>query len=154
MLPTNELVAISWLRTIPGIPSDKVSTNLPSGDNETALVSGGFVTVLTIGGSVDPHLPRRDPVLQVDCWALEPDARRKPPFRRANQLAEIIQEACYEPSNFGFVETKTGYDNVGVQSAYLITVPRKVDPVDPARYARYTFDIQLHWVRLPGVSAP
>lgn len=153
MLPTNELVAISWLRTLTGVPSDKVSTNLPM-KNETELVSGGFVTVLTIGGEVNPHLPRRGPILQVDCWALEPDARRKPPFRRANQLAEVIYEACFEPSHFGFVETTAGYDNVGVQSAYPVTVPRKMDPVDPARYARYTFDLQIHWVRLPGVTAP
>lgn len=149
LLPTNELVAITWLRTLDGIPSDKVSTKLPE-TNEVEKISGGFVTVRTVGGEVHTHLPRRAPVLEVSCWATEPDGRRKPPVARANQLAEIIYEACYDESNFGLLVTKPGYDNAGVQSAYPLTVPRKMNPPDPARYALFTFDLQMHWVRIPG----
>lgn len=152
-MPTSELVAITWLRQLPGVPSTKVSTKLP-GDN-SLIAASGFVTVQTIGGAPHVHLPRRDPIVQVTCWACSPDGdRQDPPWAKANQLAEAIVAAVYDPKSFlGRVTTRTGYDNASVLSAYLLTEPRKADPFgtgDDARMAKYVFDLQMHWLWIPA----
>ena len=66
-IPTNELAAITWLRTVPGVPSTKVSTRLP--DDNSLIAPSGFVTVLTVGGDSDIYVPRRSPVLVVKSLA-------------------------------------------------------------------------------------
>lgn len=144
-IPTNELAAISWLRTLPGIPSTKVSTRLP-GDN-SVIAASGFVTVLTIGGSSDIYVPRRSPVLEVKTWAGPAAGEKEPPWWQANQLAESIREACLDHDAFGgVITTRSGYDNVCVPSAFLISEPRKLEH-DDGRFAIYTMDLQLHWTR-------
>lgn len=143
--PTNELAAMAWIRSIPGIDPQKVSTKLP-GNN--SLIVPGFVTVMTIGGSPDIYVPRREPIIEVKTWACHPDGdRQDPPWARANDLAEIIWERCLDHRSFGGVLfTKNGYDNVCVPSAYPLTEPMKV-PDDAPRFACYTMDLQLHWTR-------
>lgn len=148
-IPTNELAAMAWLRTIPGIPSDKVSTKIP-GDN-SLIAPSGFVTVLTVGGSSDIYVPRRSPVIEIKTWACHADGdRQDPPWAKANQLAEIIRERCLDHQSFGGVlTTKNGYDNVCVPSAYVISEPMKV-PDDMGRFAVYTMDVEIHWTRRPA----
>lgn len=149
MLPTNELAAISWLRSLDGIPMDRVSTQLP-GDT-SKIADSGFVTVRTVGGSSDIYVPRRSPVIEVQTWACHEDGdRRNPPWWKANQLAEVIREHCLDHNAFGgVVHTRNGYDNVCVQSAYLLTEPMKVPEGEDGRFACYTMDLQLHWTRRP-----
>lgn len=145
-VPTNELAAISWIKTIPGVPPTKVSTRLP-GDN--SLIAGsGFVTVMTIGGSSDTYIPRRSPVIEVKTWACNAtEGSKEPPWWMANHLAETIREACWDHNRFGgVITTRSGYDNVCVPSAYLLSEPRKLES-DDGRFAIYVFEIQLHWTR-------
>lgn len=145
-VPTNELAAISWLKTIPGIPPTKVSTRLPS-DN-SLIAASGFVTVLTVGGNSDIYVPVRSPVIEVKLWAChETEGSKEPPWWKANQLAEIIREHCLDHTAFGgVITTRTGYYDVCVPSAYLLSEPRKLED-DEARFAVYTMDLQLHWTR-------
>lgn len=145
-LPTNELAALSWIRSIPGVPSERVSTKLP-GDN-SLIAPSGFVTVLTVGGSSNVYVPRRSPVIQVQTWACHLNGdRRDPPWAKANQLAEVIREQCWDHTSFGgTIPTKNGYFDICVPSAYVVSEPMKLED-DEGRFACYTMDVQMHWTR-------
>jgi hypothetical protein len=153
MNPTSDLVAVAWVSGIAGLSSSVVSTNLPQ-DNSTWATSG-FVTVSTIGGSPDLYVPIRQPVIQVDCWAVNPNSGR-PPWGKANALAELVRahvEAGPRASNFARSLTFPQGDYLGanVMDAIMRTEPRRgitegVAPSgDEASYARYLFDLELHW---------
>jgi len=151
-LPTNDLVAISWIKTLDGIPSSKVATTLPLNpkdpNDNSSWEASGFITVMTVGGQPQRHLPVRQPVVQVTCWATN-TASGKPPWGKANELAATIVEACYEQSNFGRVATPAAFEDVRVMSAYPLVEPYRV-PGDGARFAIYRFDLAMHWVRVPS----
>lgn len=145
-LPTNELVAIAWLKSIEGIPENSVNTQLPA-DNSTWEASG-FVQVGMAGGTPDMYTPQNQPVLQVDCWAANPNSE-KPPWGKANNLAEIIKAAVYDKRYWGHLTLPATHENVRVLGAVATTEPRRVLG-DEARFACYTFDLQLFWVRNPS----
>jgi hypothetical protein len=145
--PTNELAAMTWLRTIPSLPTGKVSTRLPG--NEAEIGNEGFITVLTVGGNSDIYVPRRSPVIEVKCWAGPVDGDKEPPWDIANGLAEEIREACLTHHEFGgILTTNSRYDNVCVPSAYFLSEPRKME-ADSGRFGIYVFELQLHWTRSP-----
>lgn len=145
--PTNELAAITWLRTLPGVPSTKVSTRLP--EDNSLISASGFVTVMTLGGSSDIYNPHRAPVLEIKTWAHRGPGQKEAPWWQANQIAEAIYEACLDHRSFGGVlATRSGYDNVCVPSAYLLSEPRKLES-DDGEFAVYVFELQLHWTRRP-----
>lgn len=154
-LPTNELVAVAWLsQRVPGLSAGQVATTLPGKRQDGTLPWGdeGFVQVQAIpGGMPDIELPVRHPVLQVDCWAATVDAAgnvsMKPPWNKANRLAELIRNATEHGQIHGRpVVLPEGYLGARVQAVYLITEPTRV-PGDPSGYARFTLDLALDWVR-------
>jgi hypothetical protein len=143
--PSTELVAIAWLKTLPGIPTTSVATTLP-GDSST-WSELGFVQVSVVGGSPEIHNPRRSPVVQIDCWACNPNSE-KTPWGKAGVLVETIVNATYllELSNVTVSLTPADtYDRARVLSAYPLTEPRRV-PGDEAGFARLQFDMALSWV--------
>src|SRR3546814_20981463 len=87
-----------WIKSITGIPANSVGTTLPA-DNSTWEASG-FIQVQMASGNPDLYLPMNQPVLQVDCWAAKPNSE-KPPWGKANNLAELIKAATYEKQNWG-----------------------------------------------------
>lgn len=143
--PTNELVAIHWAKTLGGLPSQQIGTTLPA-DNSTWAASG-FVQVGLAAGRPGMYLPVNEPVIQWTCWAHTPDSG-KPPWRRANRLAEILKAATYEPSNYKVVSTPAAYEDARVMEAHPLTEPRRVTG-DDARFAGFTLDMQLYWVVSP-----
>jgi hypothetical protein len=147
-LPTNDLAAMAWLRTIPGLPSQKISTKLPG--KISVIAEEGFITVRTVGGSSDVHLPRRSPVIEVQAWACHPESDdREPPWAKANNLVEIIREFCEDVgfTNFGgVIPTKSGYYDICVPSAITQGEPTKIED-DEARFACYRQDILINWTR-------
>lgn len=145
-LPHSELVAVAWLKGIPGIPAGAVGTTLPA---DTSAWLDGFLQVSVVGGSPHRDVPQHQPVVQVDCWAANPSGAR-PPWGKANQLAERITAHCYGNVNDALpvqrvVTLPDGYQPARVQSAYVVTEPRRI-PADEARFARYSLDLQLFWV--------
>lgn len=145
-LPTNELVAVAWLsQRVPGITAGQVATSLPS--DPAAWAAEGFVQVQAIpGGAPDIDVPVRHPVLQVDTWAATPSSS-KPPWNKANRLAELIRVATEEAQTYGRpVDLPADYLGARVQAAYLVSEVLRV-PGDPSGYARFTFDLALDWVR-------
>lgn len=142
-VPTNELVAIHWAKTLPGLPSDQIGTTLPS-DNTTWAASG-FVQVQTAAGQPGVYLPYNAPVMQWTCWAHNP-ASGKPPWGKANALAEALKAATYGPAHYGGVATPAAFEDARVMEAHPLTEPRRVRG-DDARYAAFTLDMQIFWTR-------
>ncbi|WP_149264292.1 hypothetical protein [Actinomadura sp. K4S16] len=143
--PSSEIVAVAWLRTLPGIPPNGVATTLP-GDTST-WHDTGFVTVHLTGGDPGLHVPQRAPVLQLDCWAANPNSQ-KPPWGRANALAERIVDACRPAQQrrlMGRIALPAPYQDARVQTANVETEPRRVYP-DEARFADYMLELALYWV--------
>lgn len=148
-LPHTELVAVAWLKGIPGIPAGAVGTTLPA---DIKAWPDGFLQISVVGGGKDRYVPQHQPVVQVDCWAANPGGAR-PPWGKANQLAEIIAAHCYGGVDDVLpvqrvVTLPDGYQNARVQSAFVATEPRRI-PFDEARFARYSLDLQLFWVAIP-----
>jgi len=141
-LPHTELVAVAWLKTIPGLPVTAVGTTLP--DEQTRWPEG-FIQVSVVGGVTSMDVPQRRPILQLDCWAANPRSA-KPPWGRANQIAEIAYQACYDhDANLGKqVELVGDYAPAYVQSAFPMSEPMRRGS-DIALYARYGFDLELVW---------
>jgi hypothetical protein len=145
--PTSDLVAVSWLRQLPSVLAG-VATELP---RDTATwAEHGFIQVGTVGGTPDMYLPIAQPALSVDCWAVG-SGSGKPPWNKANQLAEQIRAATYNQDAVDnlLVTLPAAYNNARVFNAYLLTEPRRIFD-DEGSYARYQFDLQLHWVEVPA----
>jgi hypothetical protein len=140
---TTEQVAIAWLK---GIVGDRVATMLPK-DN-TSWAASGFCVTSTVGGAANQYMPLREPVVAVDCWAVNPDSQ-KPPWGKAADLAEQIQAGCYTNTTIPRLLTLPGqYSRARVLSAYTVSEPRRV-PDDASSYARYTLSLALHWTEVP-----
>ncbi len=144
-VPTNELVAIHWAKTLAGLPTEQIGTTLPA-DNSTWAASG-FVQVQTAGGQPGMYLPVNSPVMQWTVWAVNLNSG-KPPWGRANNLAEVLKAATYGPDNYGVISTPAAFEDARVMEAHPVTEPRRV-VADDARFAGYTLDMQLFWVRNP-----
>lgn len=143
-----ELVAEAWLGTAEGLSPGQVATTLPT--DVAMWAELGFVQVgPVVGGSPDPHIPKRTPVVQIDCWAANPGSN-KPPWGKASNLAETIR-AAYETDHRAIQRTLTlrpGFPQARVLSAYFAVEPRRV-PSDQAGYARYHVDMVFDWIELP-----
>lgn len=146
--PTSDLVAVAWLKALAGLTDGQVSTTLPQ--DTTTWATAGFVTAATVGGTPDMYVPMARPAVSLDCWAVSPNSG-SPPWGKANQLAEIVRAAVYNLAEVTplLVSLPATYNDARVLSAYLLSEPRRVHD-DDASYARYTCDLQLHWVEVPG----
>ncbi|HEY9474676.1 MAG TPA: DUF4082 domain-containing protein [Mycobacteriales bacterium] len=143
-----DLVAVAWLSGVDGVPSDAVATTLPA-DNSTWAASGFVQVTSGVGSSVNPDVPLRGPVVQVTCWAVNPDSA-KPPWGKANNLAETVWSACYQPTDVPRLLTlRSGYPQARVLSLWPVSEIRRLPGGDISSYAAYTFDLAVRWVELP-----
>jgi hypothetical protein len=147
-LPNDELVAIAWLsQRVPGLAASMVATTLPK---KPADWPDGFVQVQGIGGTADVDVSvRRSPFLQVDFWAAPVGASVKPPWNRANLLAQMAVSATEEQTYGRPVILPAGYIGARVQAAYFADLPSRVND-DPSGYARLTANLVIDWARLPA----
>jgi hypothetical protein len=150
MAPTpranSELVAVAWLQGAAGMEAGQVATTLPS--DTTAWETNGFVQVpMVVGGTPQLYYALREPVVQVDAWAVNPSSG-KPPWGKAASLMELIVAATYDTDRMQRTLTlPAGYPQARVMTAHLVTEPRRI-PSDDASYARFTADLALHWITL------
>lgn len=151
LLATSELVAITWIGSVPHLSTQMVATQLPADVNPDGTVASwvqtGFVTVSVVGGSPNIYLPVKKPVIQVDCWATRPGSN-KPPWGQANVLAETIRYATLQRTGFNrpltLAVNGVSYPGAVVTSAYFATEFRRIYD-DQADYARYQADMQISW---------
>jgi hypothetical protein len=142
----SDLVALTWLRSIPGIDAGMVATTLPSDVSKWA--TAGFIVASIPGGAPWAHIPVHRPVVSLDFWAanLAPsgDVTSKPPWGKAHSLAELVRAATYEDIGMGIVELPVSGLRARLLSVFPLTEPRRVSG-DDARYAHYQFDALMHW---------
>jgi len=145
LLPDDELVAMSWVASIPGFSPQMVATQLPA--DKSTWSATGFVTVSVVGGTPHPDLPLSQPVIQCDCYAVKPNSN-KPNWLMAAALASALRYACWDrigfPRLLDISSNGKAYPSAAVRSAYMTIQPRRVY-ADPGDYARYSTDIALVW---------
>lgn len=145
LLPNSELVAQAWLLAAVTGLTGKVATTLPDPpwtDNE-------FVQIMSVGGGPDQEVPRYNPVISLNCFAMKQGSAR-PPWGQAAQLANRIIQACYEirynsNSRVLLSMQPSGYMQAVVTSVYPVSDMRRI-PSDPSQYAVYNLDLQFTWV--------
>ncbi|MFE8961744.1 hypothetical protein [Streptomyces iakyrus] len=141
-----ELVAVAWLSSAVGVEAGQVATTLPS--DPAAWETNGFVQVCpVVGGSPQMYYALREPVVQVDCYAVNPSSG-KPPWGKAASLFELLVAATYDTALMQRTLTlPAGYPQARVMTAHFTSEPRRI-PGDDASYARYVADLALHWITL------
>jgi hypothetical protein len=141
-----ELVAVAWLSSAAGIEPGQVATTLPS--DAAAWEANGFLHVVgAVGGSPQLYQALREPVVQVDCYAVNLNSG-KPPWGKAASLMELVVAATYDEAGLQRALTlRPGYPEARVLTAHLMSEPRRM-PGDDSSYARYTADLVLHWITL------
>lgn len=146
--PNDELVAVAWLKGIPGLPTNSINTTLPR-DNTTWAASGFVQVPWVVGGTPDFEIPMRRSIVQINFWAVNLNGA-KPPWGKAAHLAQTTLEATWKMENESTSTQRTvtmhvsGYKQAHVHSAYFLVEPRRI-PNDDARFALYTGDMQIHW---------
>lgn len=159
-LPNSELVAAGWLASISGWSSAVVGTTLPRLASQGPLPSWattGFATVAVVGGTPAALMPVAEPVISINCWAVNAsvagaptgpiNVSNKPPWGDAAQLAEQIRAAAYvldKNTARSVAMPVPGYAHATVMGAQLLIEPRRM-PADIAGYARYQMDVRLTW---------
>lgn len=141
-----ELVAVAWLSSATGIEAGQVATTLPS--DAAAWETNGFVHVVgAVGGSPQLDYALREPVVQVDAYAVNLSSG-KPPWGKAASLMELLVAATYDEAGLQRVLTlRPGYPQARVLTAHLMSEPRRM-PGDDASFARFQADFVLHWITL------
>lgn len=147
--PTDELVAVAWLKTIPAL-GDGVATTLPT-DTATWPTLGTpagpiFVQITIVGGAVELEYNRTEAIIGVACWAASPTSG-KPPWGRASQVAALVRDAATSQRGGGVVTMPVGYGPAVVETVYPASPPRRILS-DPADYARYDLDLNLRWIEV------
>jgi hypothetical protein len=163
-MPTDLLVARTWIGTIEGLTTEMVGEKLPPDvlpaegrkrARPAPWLKTGFITVSVVGGDVDPYLPRHSPVIGVDCWAALPGSN-DPPWHMAEALGEAIWLATLARTGFNRpltpVVNGVTYPAAVVQGVYIAT-PFKRLFADAADYARVTGNLALSWV-MPSLVIP
>lgn len=155
VLPTSELVALTCIRDLVTAYGIGAGTTLQGPDPETHTLSWGasaFVTARAVGGSINGTVPLREPVLSIEVSAVNEKSKSRPPWGRANSVAEMIVRACY---SFDFGDTERPVSGGSGGDAWLarvcdmsaLTEPQRI-PGDEAGYARYSFEMSVSWLAL------
>jgi hypothetical protein len=142
--PSNEMVAVAWLKQSVAYLGNRVATELPS-DNSSWSASG-FTTVATTGGTPNIEVAVNEPVMSVDSWGVSLNSGR-PPWNLAAQPAEAIKAAAVDHGTIPkILVMPVGFNQVRVFSVVPRTEPRRVNG-DAAGYAHYQQDLEFRWVK-------
>lgn len=145
LLPNSELVAMSYISSINGLQCDVVATQLPSDNTQWAKF--GAIIVSVAGGVPDVYVPVAHPIVVLDFFACNPGSN-KPPWFKANALAEQVRASVYDKASVSRVVPITAggvaYPYARVLTAFLLTEPRRKFG-DTGDYAIYTCDLALSW---------
>jgi hypothetical protein len=142
--PNDELVGVAFLKTLHADLATAVATRLPT--DPTVWAASGFVVVRGIGGGQHAELPWQNPNLQLDVYAVNPNAD-DPPWDLAADLAARITTGARDMTKLNQPLTlRTGYDQARVTGLTCQRPRRQIG--DPASYAWYQIDAQLDWVPL------
>ena len=137
-IPTAELVAIHWIKGVPGVPSDLVNSTVP--ERSDAFAKSGFVQVQSAGGDRDIDTSMRNSNIQVDTWAYNTDSQ-KVPWGKANQLSELVLAGTLQPARR--VVLPDAFDDALVRTVFPIGEPQRIP--DEGDFARYSMNLTVVW---------
>lgn len=140
----SELVAVAFIKTMSGIATNgMVATQLP--EDNTSWAASGFIRCgPVVGGSPALYVPIRKPVIQVTCYAVNPNTMF-PDWGKAEELANLIVEGSYDMSRLHKALTvRSGVSDALVMNATVLTEPNRI-PNDVGAYASYVLDLELTW---------
>lgn len=140
MYPNSELVTIGWIKTIPNVPSGQVATTVPAVDNQ-GFRDNGFIQVTAVGGVPNQDTFMQNATMQIDVYAFNADSN-KVPWGKAYHLAMLIKEGLKEAARV--IETPVQYHDAYVHEVRVLVDPRRIMG-DESSFARYSFDVQVHW---------
>lgn len=148
--PDNTTVIGAWLRSIDGIPDNKINTVLPA---VSLWADTGFVQIVgTVGGSPWLDASIRQPVVEVDTFGAHLNSE-KPDWGKASALMNMIMTAGQDPTTSVDQVFEIGNHHVRLISLWPISEVRKplsgIDQADPASFARLMVDIEMMWAILP-----
>lgn len=139
-LANPELVLIHWLKGVNGVPVNQIGTTLPDVSN-TDFQDNGFIQVSSIGGIPDQDTFMQNTTMQIDVWAFTVNSN-KAPWGKAFNLAMLIKNGLQDAARL--VETPDAFHNAYVHEVRVLIDPRRILG-DEANFARYSFDVALHW---------
>ena len=156
----SEQVAIGWLKAQTDLANVGIGTTLPADTNSWAQY--GYIQVFVAGrGHSSPEIGYRSPVMTAHCWANNP-TKQKPPWGKANDLADIIWDRCLVQGN-GMENVSTaisGAPKVRVLQVWGVQEPRRhkwgfptLDTgavINQGNAALYTVDFEIAWAELPS----
>lgn len=154
LLPNSELVCISYLQTMPGVTADVIATQPPQ--DESQWSANGCITVSVVGGHASIDLPVRNPLVQLDFFAVNPNSDKAPWFKAAS-LAEQVWLATRMrhrvPRNVTITAGGAAYPPARVLTAFFMTEPRRIYR-DLGDWAHYSGDLALSWAPLNPIPDP
>jgi len=126
-----------------------VATSLPT--DTSGWGSTGFIVVTVAGGTPAVDLPIRRPLIQMSCWAVNPGSQR-PPWGKADQLAQVVIDACY--ASTGKTRDVTWTQGGQAVTARVLGAVAVSEPTrlysDDASYAHVRVDVRLDWADKGG----
>lgn len=154
-----EQVAIAWLRAQTDLANVGIGTTLPQDYESWAQY--GFIQVAVTGrGHSNPEIGYRCPLMTAHCWATNP-GKQRPPWGKANDLAEIVWAATQVDGN-GIENLSTAITaapKVRVLQTWGVQEPRRhrwgfptLDTgavINPGNTAHYTCEFEIAWAELP-----
>jgi hypothetical protein len=146
--PNARRVAAAWANGVAGIAPPKDPTTLPR--DKTLWAAAGFVQVgPVVGGAPDIHVEQRHTIVEIGTWAVNLNSV-KPPWGKANTLAELVIRGCYDPRGGGRDVSgllPAGFDGARVQTVYPTSEPREFSPTENTA-ALYKFELAINWTAL------
>lgn len=141
LIPTPELVAIHWIKGVPGIPADMVNSTVP--ERSYRFAESGFIQVQSGGGTRDVETTMRNSNMLVGSWAYNAGSQ-KVPWGKANQLLErILQHALDDANAARVVRLPAEYQDARVREVYPIGEPLRVPNEED--FARYSMTLVFAW---------
>lgn len=134
--PSGQQVCVAWLKSLTELSGIAVSTTLP--EKWTGLFA---IVGPSLGGIPFPGRVTRVPVIQIDCFAKEPNSDR-PAWNQASILAEAIRDATYGSQQYGVLTIPGNYLAANLSSVIPMSEPRRVQG-DVTAIARYTMNMQF-----------
>lgn len=154
LLPNTELVVISYLQTMPGVTADVIATQPPQ--DESQWKQNGCITVSVVGGHPDADLPTRNPIVQLDFFAVNPGSD-KPPWYKAASLGEQVWLATRMrervPRNVTVSAGGVLYPPARVLTAYFLDEPRRIWK-DAGDWAHFMGLLAMTWTPLNPIPDP
>lgn len=138
-IPSDEQVAIAWLKSCPSLSGIDVATSLAA---EHSWTTSRFIQVTSapLGLAPHPYVPFHNPRIIVSCWG-------KPKYwNDAADVVQLVRSETYRVSSARTVEIPVeGFDSAKVKSVQALSEPVRV-PNDPNNLTRYDIAIGFEWV--------